>query len=196
MTKNNELAEYIRKLNIMTDEEASQLSSCFKEAKIKKKQFVVQPGFTPKHRNFILKGSMRAYVIGKKEEEHTILLGIETWWLQDTISYIFQQPSSMFVVALEDTTLLQLSFETEKELKANSPKCEVFFRTIAELGHAFQQRRLIANLTLSAGDRYDTFSEKYPELVKRVPQYALASYLGMTTEFLSRIRNNKRKGKS
>ncbi len=193
MSTNEELTKYIRQFKIMSDEEACELSACFKEVRVKKKQFIVQPDFTAKCRNFIIKGAMRAYVIGEKGEEHTILLGIENWWITDYDSYINQQPASMFVVAIEDCTLMQLPYEKEQELKRSNHKYETFFRIRAEMGHAFQQQRLISNLTLSAEERYNSFCENYPLLVQRVPQYALASYLGMSTEFLSRIRSKNRK---
>ncbi len=193
MPANDKLTTYIQEFGVMTDDEARILSSFFKEAIVKKKQFIVQPGFTAKTRNFIATGAMRAYVIGEKGEEHTILLGIENWWITDYDSYIFQQPASMFVVALEDSIILQLSFEKEQELKKSNHNYEAFFRVRAEMGHAFQQKRLIANLTLSAEERYKSFSEDYPLIVQRVPQYTLASYLGMSTEFLSRIRSKARK---
>ncbi|MEO6979382.1 MAG: Crp/Fnr family transcriptional regulator [Mucilaginibacter sp.] len=193
MPENDKLTKYIQEFGIMTDEEACYLSSCFKVAKIKKKQFIVQPNFTAKTRNFIVKGAMRAYVIGEKGDEHTILLGIENWWITDYDSYIYQQPASMFVVAMEDSTVLQLPFEKEQELKKANHSYEAFFRIRAEMAHAYQQQRLIASLTLSAEERYNAFAEKYPLIVQRVPQYVLASFLGMTTEFLSRIRSKKRK---
>jgi CRP-like cAMP-binding protein len=193
MLANDKLAKYIQQFGIMTDEDACKLSSYFKEVKVKKKQFIVQPNFVARHRTFIAKGAMRAYVIGEKGEEHTILLGVENWWITDYDSYIHQQPASMFVVAMEDTTLLQLPFEKEQELKKTNHRYETFFRIRAEMGHAFQQKRLIANLTLSAEDRYRSFTEDYPLIAQRVPQYTLASYLGMSTEFLSRIRSKNRK---
>jgi CRP-like cAMP-binding protein len=195
MTGHARLTKYIQDFGIMTDDEAYKLSSCFKEVKVKKKQFIVQPDFTARTRNFIAVGAMRAYVIGEKGEEHTILLGIENWWITDYDSYIYQQPASMFVVAMEDSTLMQLPFEKEQELKKASHQYETFFRIRAEMGHAFQQKRLIANLTLSAEERYNSFAESYPLIVQRVPQYTLASYLGMSTEFLSRIRSKNRKPK-
>jgi CRP-like cAMP-binding protein len=104
---------------------------------------------------------------------------------------MFQQPASMFVMAVEDSTLLQISFEDEQQLKAASYKYETFFRIIAERAAAFMQRRVITNLTKSAEQRYDQFVERYPAMVNRFPQYVIASYLGMTTEFLSKIRNKK-----
>ena len=97
----------------------------------------------------------------------------------------------MFVVALEDSRVLRLDYEREMELKAANHKFETFFRTIAERGLAALQRRIVRNLTQSAEKRYESFVEKYPEIAQRVPQYALASFLGFTPEFLSRIRNRR-----
>lgn len=97
----------------------------------------------------------------------------------------------MFVVAVEDSILLQIDFESERQLKKENHRFDTVFRIMAERGLAFYQRRLIDNLTLSAEERYTHFSLKYPHIVQRFPQYAIASYLNMTTEFLSKIRNQK-----
>ena len=97
----------------------------------------------------------------------------------------------MFVLALEDCILLQLNFDDEQKLKALNHRFETFFRTMAERSTASMQRRIITNLTKSAEERYDLFIKNYPQMVQRVPQYALASYLGITTQFLSKIRNQK-----
>jgi CRP-like cAMP-binding protein len=192
----NKIAAYIDKFVKLTEEEKELFSSCFKEVKIKKRQFIVQPNFIAKHRQYVLKGAFRAYVVADEGQEHTITFAIDDWWITDYNSYIFQQPATMFVVALEDSIILQLDYEKEQELKLQNHKFETFFRIMAERGLAAQQRRIISNLTQTAEERYETFSNKYPQIVQRVPQYALASYLGMTTEFLSRIRNKRVSKKS
>ena len=143
-----------------------------------------------------MQGAFRAYVVADEGQEHTITFAIDDWWITDYNSYIFQQPATMFVVALEDSIILQLDYEKEQELKLQNHKFETFFRIMAERGLAAQQRRIISNLTQTAEERYETFSNKYPQIVQRVPQYALASYLGMTAEFLSRIRNKRVSKKS
>ena len=102
----------------------------------------------------------------------------------------------MFVVALEDSIILELTYEKEKELKKSNHKFETFFRVMAERSGAFFQKRIISSLTLTAEQRYNEFLETYPSVVQRLPQYAIASYLGMTTEFLSKIRNKKVRRKS
>lgn len=180
----NKIIEYIERFVELTEEEKELFSSCFKEVKIKKRQFIVQPNFVTKHRHYVLKGAFRAYVVADEGQDHTITFAIDDWWITDYNSYIFQQPATMFVIALEDSIILQLSHEKEQELKQQNHKFETFFRIIAERGLASQQRRIIANLTQTAEERYENFSDKYPQILQRVPQYALASYLGMTTEFL------------
>lgn len=193
---NNNIIEYVQRIVKLTEEEAEQFASSFREMKIKKRQFIVQPDFTARHRNYVLEGAFRAYVIANEGQDHTINFAIDDWWITDYNSYIYQKPATMFVVALEDSTILQLDFEKENALKKSNHKFETFFRIIAERGLAFQQRRIVSNLTQTAEERYKDFVDKYPQIIQRVPQYALASYLGMSTEFLSRIRNKKVSKKS
>ena len=185
------LIHYVSKFIQLTAEEEVQFISCFKEVKIKKKQFIVQPTFTNKHRSFVIKGAFRAYVVADDGQEHTLQFAIENWWVSDFNSYIYQHPATLFIVALEDSILLQLDFEKEQELKNCNHKFEKFFRIMAEKGLAFEHRRMAFNLTHSAEARYENFLLNFPHFIQRVPQYALASYLGMGTEFLSRIRNKK-----
>jgi len=188
--------EHLKKRIDITDDELTELLSYFNVKKIKKKQYIIQPDFVAKHRNYVVEGAFRAYVIDEKGEEHTIQFAIEDWWISDYNSFIYQLPATMFVVALDDSVVLQITHEQEQKLKAAAHKFETFFRIMAERSAAFQQRRIISNLTQSAEKRYTDFLEKYPLVAQRVPQYALASYLGMTTEFLSKIRNNKVRRKS
>lgn len=196
MTSQDKIIDYIQNIVKLTEDEALQFASSFKEIKIKKRQFIIQPEFVAKCRYFVVHGAVRAYVIDNDGQEHSIQLAIEDWWISDYNSYMFQQPASMFVIALEDCVLLQISFEDEQKLKSINHKFETFFRIIAERAAAFMQRRIISNLTKSAEERYDLFLEKYPKMAFRFPQYIIASYLGMTTQFLSKIRNQKANGKS
>jgi len=91
---------------------------------------------------------------------------------------------------------LEITYEHESDLKTGNHHFETFFRLLAERTVASMQRRLIANLTKSAEERYELFMESYAVFVRRFPQYVIASYLGMTTEFLSKIRNQRVKQKS
>lgn len=192
----NNIITYINKFVSLTEEENDIFISSFKETNVKKRQFIVQPDFTAKYRNYVLEGTFRAYVIAEEGQDHTIAFAIEDWWITDYNSYIFQKPATMFVVALEDGIILQIEYEKEQELKRSNHKFETFFRIMAERSFAFQQRRVISQLTQTAEERYENFMSKYPQVAQKVPQYALASYLGMTTEFLSKIRNKRTPKKS
>jgi CRP-like cAMP-binding protein len=190
-----QLLGYVQKFISLEDDEAEQFVSSFKEVKIKKRQFIVQPGFTNKHRAFVIKGAFRSYAVTDDGQDHTLQFAIENWWVSDFNSYIYQYPATLFIVALEDSTILQIDYDKEQELKKTSHKFETFFRIMAEKGLAFEHRRILFNLTQDAEGRYENFLLNYPNFVQRVPQYALASYLGMSTEFLSRIRNKRTRGK-
>lgn len=196
MTSEQKIIDYIRRFVSINDDEAIQFSSAFKEVRVKKRQFIIQPNFIVRHRNYVLEGAFRAYVVDDKGQDHTIAFAIEDWWISDYNSYILQKPATMFVVALEDSLILQIDHEKEQELKQANHKFETFFRIRAERTATSMQQRIISNLTETAEERYERFIEKYPSIAARVPQYALASFLGMTTEFLSRIRNKRMNKKS
>jgi CRP-like cAMP-binding protein len=185
------LKAHVLKRIDMTDDELTFFCQSFKQLQVKKRQFIVQPEFTVRHRYYILKGSFRAYIIGDEGQEHTIQFAIDDWWITDYNSYVFQQPASMFVMALEDSLVLQIDFEAEKLLKQSKHVYESFFRILAEGTAAHMARRVIFNLMHTAEQRYNLFLANYPAIAARVPQYALASYLGMTTEYLSKLRNKR-----
>ena len=186
-----QLIDYVQNFVSLEDDEAQQFSDCFEEVKVKKRQFIVQPNFTNKHRAFVVKGAFRTYTVTDDGQEHTLQFAIENWWASDFNSYIYQHPATLFIVALEDSTILKIEYSKEQELKNSNHKFETFFRIMAEKGLAFEHRRILFNLTHDAEARYENFLLNYPNFVQRVPQYALASYLGMSTEFLSRIRNKR-----
>ena len=126
MINNNKIVEYIRRSVSLTDEEAETFSVAFKEGKIKKRQFIVQPNFVVKNRNYVLNGAFRAYVVDDNGQDSTIAFAIEDWWITDYNSYILQKPATMFVVALEDSIILEISYEKEQALKNENHKFETF----------------------------------------------------------------------
>lgn len=191
MTSTEQLINYVLKFVSLTNEECDEFSNSFTKKIVKKKQFLVQPGFHTKLRYFVVKGTLRSYFVDDRGEEHTMQFAIENWWLSDFNAYLYQQPATLFIVALEDTTVLQIEFEKEKKLKETNTSFNSVFRIMAEKGLAFEHRRILWNRTLSAEERYENFAREFPYFIFRVPQYMLASYLGMTTVFLSKIKNKK-----
>jgi hypothetical protein len=101
------LISYINRFVTLTEEENQLFVDSFKETRAKKRQFIVQPDFTAKYRNYVAKGAFRAYVVGEEGHDHAIAFAIDDWWITDYNSYIFQKPATMFVVALEDSQILQ-----------------------------------------------------------------------------------------
>jgi CRP-like cAMP-binding protein len=185
--------QYVARHISLTEEEAARFCALLRVTHLKKRQCIVQPEFVCKYRSYVVKGAMRAYLVGHEGQEHTIAFAIEDWWISDYNSYISQSPATLFVEALEDTTLIQLDYNAEQMLLDTIPKFERFFRIITQRSFAFLQRRMMSNLSKTAPQRYEEFVTQHPAIVQRLPQYALASYLGMTTEFLSKIRNNRLK---
>jgi len=196
MANYDDLKKHVLKRTQMTDDDLEQFCQKFRLMHIKKRQFLVQPEFLARHRYYVVSGSFRAYVIGDEGQEHTIQFAIDDWWISDYNSYVFQQPASMFVMALEDSIVLQIEYETEKSLKQSKHVYETFFRILAENTAAHMARRVIVNLTKTAEQRYELFLKRYPDIVNKVPQYALASFLGMTTEYLSKLRAKRLARKS
>lgn len=184
---------YVSRFITLTEEEEKFFVSLLRVVKVKKKQCIVQPEFVCKYRSYVVKGAMRAYLTGEKGQEHTVALAIEDWWISDYYSYLYQTPATLFVEAMEDSILIQIEFSSEKLLLETYPKFERYLRIITERAFAFSQQRILSNLSKPAEERYEEFMGKYPAISNRVPQYALASYLGVSTEFLSKIKNKKLK---
>lgn len=177
----------------LTPEEEELFLSHVQIKRVKKKQYLVQPGFVCKHRYFTLNGALRAYLRCNDGQEFTIGLAIEDWWIADYSSFINQEPATQFVEAVEDSVVIQLSYEDEQQLYEKIPKFERFFRISCQRGGAAIQKRMIMNLGKSAESRYEDLVKNHPLFIQKFPQYIIASYLGMTTQFLSKIRNRKTK---
>ena len=178
----------IKRYVSLQEDDEKQFADIVRTTKIKRRQFIVQPNFICSHQTYVLKGAFRSYFMSDEGTEHTIQFAIEDWFISDFNSYLSQSPASLFVEALEDSTVQQISYEDVENLCSQNPKFERFFRLVAQKSFAFSQRRVLSNLGKSAEERYIEFFELYPSIVQRVPQYALASYLGMSAEFLSKIR--------
>ncbi|WP_298540871.1 Crp/Fnr family transcriptional regulator [uncultured Aquimarina sp.] len=188
------MKDYINILNnikryvSLDEDDEQQFISIVRTTKIKRRQFIVQPNFICSHQTYVLKGAFRSYFVNDEGIEHTIQFAIEDWFISDFNSYVNQSPASLFVEALEDSTVQQIAYEDVENLCDKNPKFERFFRLVAQKSFAFSQRRVLSNLGKSAEERYLEFFNLYPSIVQRVPQYTLASYLGMSPEFLSKIR--------
>ena len=154
-----------------------------------KGQYIAQGGDVYRMLTYVLQGKVRTFYLDRNGNEHIVSFGIENWWVGDLCSFTSQTPADYDVQCLEKTAVLQFSFEDLELLFRDLPKMERFFRLVVQNAYVKTQKRIVRNHALTARERYLLFCEEYPEMVERFPQYMIASYLGITKEFLSSIRN-------
>jgi len=175
-------------IQLSPEEEAFLLSKDFVR-KYLKGQYIVQQGDVCKYECFVLSGCTKMFYVDDEGQEHIIMFSIEDWWTSDMGSFITQTPADFNIQCLENTVLVMFSYDVIEELYANIPKLERFFRQIIERAFVASQKRIVRNFALTAKDRYLYFRKQYPKIEQRIPQYMIASYLGITKEFLSKVKS-------
>ncbi|MEO5593391.1 MAG: Crp/Fnr family transcriptional regulator [Chitinophagaceae bacterium] len=174
-------------------EETAYFISLLQQKNIFKKTFLLKEGQACKNIFYVNEGTLRAYYIDKTGRESTIMFAIADWWITDMFCFINPQPAMLCIEAVEDSSILQLQKGDWDKLLVKIPKFEKYFRILMQNAYIREQLRVVQNLSISAEERYNNFLIKYPQIVKQVTQKQIASYLGITPEFLSAIRANKNK---
>lgn len=182
------LLKYITKFIDLSSKEISTLSNHIKTRTYLKGQYIVQQGDICKYESFVISGCAKTFFIDRDGNEHIVMFAIENWWTADLGSFITQEAADYNVQCLEKTTVAQFSYESLEHLYKEIPPLERFFRIIIQKAFVASQKRIVRNLSLSAKERYLIFRTQYPDIEQRVPQYLIASYLGITKQFLSKIR--------
>lgn len=177
----------------LTHQEKTYFLSLLKERKLAKKELILEHQQVCKEINFVQSGILRAFHMDASGKESTIMFAVADWWITDMYCFINQKPAMLNIEALEESSILQLQKDHLDELYLKIPKFERFFRIMMQNAYIREQLRTIENLSLPAEERYFNFLHKYPEAVKRIRQKQIASYLGITPEFLSLIKSNKQK---
>lgn len=173
----------------LNEEEKVIVMSHFSLKKFRKHQYILQEGQISRYENFVVKGLTRTYEVDEQGHEHVILFGPEEWWVGDMYSYLSQTPTVVNIDCLEDTEVLQISKASQETLFQQVPKLERFFRILVQNAYMAAIGRISSSLKKTSGDRYEEFISKYPHIEQRVPNHQIASYLGVTPQSLSRIRN-------
>ena len=153
-----------------------------------RKKVYLTAGEVCRNSAFVIEGALKSYTIDKEGKEHILSFATRDWWIADMYSYISRKPAILSIEAIADSEVLMLSYENQQLLYEKVPKFERFFRILIENALVASQQRLIDNLSSSAEERYLHFIQKYPSIPSCVPQHNIASYLGITPEFLSKIR--------
>ncbi|MEQ9425727.1 MAG: Crp/Fnr family transcriptional regulator [Cyclobacteriaceae bacterium] len=190
MNPSDKLLDNIGRYVNLSEVETEKLLSIVQETRVKRRQFIDQPGYTSLYRNYVLRGAFRSFFIDNNGKEHTVQIAVEDWFVSDFYSYITQTPATLYVEALEDSIILQMRYEDIEPLCREIHNLSEYFRVTTERAFAFSRKRALSNLSKSAEERYLELIERYPNIALRVPQKIIASYLGMSPEFLSKIRKN------
>ncbi|TDO22728.1 Crp/Fnr family transcriptional regulator [Pedobacter duraquae] len=172
----------------ISENERDLFCNLFEHKSIKKKNFLLEAGEICKFEGFVVSGLFRIYHLDKNGFENVLYFAMENWWITDIDSFTNEKPSQLYIEALEDSEVLLISKKDKEFAYINLPKIEKLFRIMTQKTHVALQRRMIDNLSKTADQRYLDFIEKYPQLLQRLTNLQIAAYLGISHEFLSKIR--------
>lgn len=184
------IIEYFKKYLPLNKEESLLLDKRTTQRQIKRRQMILQESFVCKHYTFVVNGCFKMYSIDEKGSEHNISFAVENEWIADLGSFYSEKPSKLFIEAIEPSLILQIEKQDLLYLFVNVPKFDRNFRVIIEEKYIELQNRLLQNISSNAYQCYLEFLEQYPKLALRLPNTQIASYLGITPEFLSKIRSD------
>ncbi len=182
---------HIKKFVGLTEEEIAVLHAYMKRMVVKKKELLLKEGQVCKSNYFVEKGCLRLFFVDEKGAEQTTQFAIENWWLTDYSSFYRATPSQFYIQAVENATVISFDKSLQEELYKKLPQLERYFRNVLEVSYGAVQWRIKYIYNLSKEDMYRNFNSLFPGFVQRVPQYMLASYLGLTPQYLSELRKKK-----
>lgn len=186
------LLQHISKYVTLTPDEQLLLAEYFKYEEIGKKHYLLSEGEKCTAQYFVVQGCLRMYFIKDNGSEHIVQFGIDNWWIGDYMSIDTKQPSAFYIQAVENSKILTLTMANQERLLERIPKLERYFMRVMQKGFGAFQMRIRYLFDMSGEEQYNLFVDRFPGFVQRVPQYMLASYLGVTPEFLSKIRGKKK----
>lgn len=182
------LIDYFNRHLPLDEREIAFVEKVFKARRVRRRQFILQEGEICKHYTYVLEGCFRMYMVDNNGKEHNLQFGIENWWIGDIGSFHTDTPTRLNVEALENSIVLQINKDDQLKLFTEYPKFNRIFRVLSENAIVGLQRRVLQNISSTAEERYLDFLERYPLLFNRISNVQIASFLGVTPEFLSTIR--------
>src|ERR1700754_3401689 len=179
------VAKYIH----LSDEELNFFHCILKHRQVRKKTFLLQEGEVCDFEAFVLNGCIRSYYLDTEGVETILLFAVEDWWVSDLTSFSEQKPSNLFIETLEECELLSIDYKNKTRLFEKIPAFERMFRLMVQRALGVLQQRFYASVSQTAEERYLQFMDKYPQIAQRVPQHQIARYIGVSPEFLSKVRS-------
>jgi len=172
----------------LTEAERATVESFFTPKKIRKKQYLLQEGEVCKYMSFVVKGLLRSYNVDEKGDEHMHMFAWEGWWISDMSSFFSGDKAVFNIDAIENAELLTITRTDFEEMTLKVPVMDRYFRILFQNSLVTKERRLLSSITDAAEEKYIRLTEYSPEIIQRIPQNLVASYLGITPETLSRIK--------
>lgn len=184
----DQINSYVARYVQLTEEEIVFFNSMLELKTVPKKTMLLKEGEVCSFEAYVNKGCIRNYYIDENGAEVILQFAIEDWWTSDIASFHYRTPSIIFIETLEACELLTISLENKEAILTKIPKLERMFRLMLQKNLASLQYRFIKSITSSAQEKYIDFLERYPTIPQRVAQHYIASYLGISPEFLSKVR--------
>lgn len=188
MTNPEDITNEIFKDLNFTKEECKVIANSLHPINLKKGDFLLESEAPVLHQYYVRSGCLRTYFLDTNGKEHTLQFAINDWWISDYTAFFTSGKAIMYIDTIEDAQLYRISKRDLDSLFKDIPKLEPFFRKKMEKAFASFQKRILGSLSQSAEERYLQFKKRYPSIEQSVKNYHIASYLGITTESLSRIR--------
>lgn len=184
--------EHIRNFTGFEKEDFDRIQDYFDIQMYRKKDIILSAGSKCNSNYFVLEGCLHMFFVGEKGVQRTVQFAIENWWMTDNLAFNKGKVTDFTIQAVENTTLLRISRENQEKLLKNFPSLETYFRKIYEISYGASLMKMKYVFDYSKKEIYYHFTESFPQFAQRVPQYLIASYLGLTPEYVSEIRAKKR----
>ncbi len=185
------ILDHLRKYIQLSEEEENHLIGLLEVRELEKKQFLQQAGEPCGSIHFVNEGILRSFFLSEDGKDSTLMFATQNWWITDMDQFLNARPALVSIQAVTEASVLSLSKAKLDRLYDEVPVFNKFFRILMQNAYCREQRRSLQTLALSAKERYEQFNLKYPEVARQVTQKQIASYLGITPEFLSYLRAQK-----
>lgn len=180
--------EHFNKIVTLSEAEQEFITNYLTVKKLRKRQYLLQEGDVCKAVAFVEKGSLRLYYVNEDGSECVVAFALEGAFITDLYSFYTNEPSIYSIDAIEDSELVLITKSASEELRKLSPKYQEFIFHETSAAYIELQKRITSTISLSLEERYKELTTLYPDIIQRVPQHMIASYMGLTAETLSRVR--------
>lgn len=181
------LYSHISKFVDVSEEEFKELTSYFKEIELKKKELIYTAGSNDLQHYFVIDGCLHMYLVNERGSEQTLQFAIEDWWITDYLAFQQHRQSEFYIQAVKNSRIIAISAADQEKLLQDFPKMETYFRHIYQTAYGAAINRMKYIFTCSKEEIYFKFKEAFPDFVNDVPQYLVATYLGLSPEYVSKL---------